>query len=220
LGPAPNRTAFGEQLSTGVYDQALNLNAIFRQGIQWVRLEQAVADQALAEAAKVLFKPEPGADAGAHGKAYAHRHDALWPDRRIPDALTDLASRIVQPVQDVLQPMFGPLVVGHPSIYDCRCGYWMEWHDHLTQRSVVDLLLYLSDAPITDRDGGALEVARCHRGNRGAILHRSVTAQHVPKHADLAVVDAQTPLFQHRVLPFASNKRRILFAIPLGAVDF
>lgn len=204
-----------------IFNQAIQINEIFKTGAQHLTLEKSFADEVLnlvmAQSYDTTVKP----DHGTHGKHYTERYNVAWMGKETPAEFRPVRELIANEIRPLLEPMYGPVKASEPHIYLCQQGYEMEWHDHLSQRSIVCALIYLSPDDITEDDGGHLEIGQFRRNDQGeAIQLPKQVKRYCPKHGDVILLESQSPFFQHRCNRFHPDKKRFFMSISIGSEVF
>lgn len=197
----------------------MDFEALFGTGVQVSRLQPAFARALLRQVEAVDYVPDQMMK-GAAGAATRSR--ARWHVEHSPPdpGLAQIGQRLLEGWLRPLLSLYRSSAVADARVllYRCHRGYEVGWHDHLDYPSVLTLLIYLTSQTLEEGDGGQLEVAKVRRdGQSGDVLGRQVTARVQPQQGVVALIDSQSPLFQHRVAPFTSDKPRFLLTYSIGS---
>ena len=202
-----------------LFEHRVNLAELNERGVQWTKLNSEIADSLLALVREQNFATKVDYDTGPNSKKYKNRFEVDWQGSMPPSSFRPLNDAIIDQILPPIVNLYGPTKTGEFSLFKCTKGYEMELHDHLAQRTIFDILIYLGDE-ITEEDGGCFNLAKVHRGEQGEVLHSRIISKHVPSHGDVAFIDGLSIRFQHGVEELLSDKDRFFLAKPIGSEEF
>lgn len=197
-------------MSPGLFTDPVDPAAIFGQGVQFTRLSPPWPRVLLRQVQAVDMRADPTLSGVANAH---HRQRAIWQEDPQPAAapLEAFGQRLLEgPLAALLAPYRSARVQdARCLLYACAKGYQIDWHDHLDFPSVVRVLIYLSPDALGAQDGAHLQVARVTRDPQtGQVMARDILVNQPTDHGLVALLDSQTPLFQHRATELLADKAR------------